>query len=146
LVEANKRVLDAGGFSGSNLDVDKAARALGLRLQSRTVAGPTTPASAVEAHAALQTNQKLVIAGVDYKPGRSSSVSDADHFLLIKGPADPSAGHDAMTAVDPAGGREITFHKQPDGTYRAGNYKITEFAILAPERNVPPLANQPLAA
>jgi hypothetical protein len=106
------------------------------------VATPETMGAAQEA---LRSGNRLVVAGVDYKPGKSSSVSEADHFLLITGPKDRAADGNTLTAVDPAGGREIVFHRQPDGAFAAGKYRITEVATYAASDSAPKLPTRHLA-
>ena len=53
-----------------------------------------------------------MIAAVDYKAGRSSDFSEADHFITICG-----RGADGKTcyAVDPAGGRRVSLKLGADG-------------------------------
>jgi hypothetical protein len=137
VVQANQAVLDNGGFNGSNLVVPKAANALGVRVVSRSVATREN----VEAAEHALDRGKLAFAGVDYKDGKSSGVSAADHFLLITG-----RGQDTLTAIDPAGGREITFTKRPDGSYAAGKYRIAEIGILDREADAPRLPGRRILA
>ena len=70
-----------------------------------------------------------VVAGVDYRRGRSSGFSAADHFITITGRnADGS-----YTAVDPAGGHEITLRSDGNGMLRGGRnnrYRVSEMVFL----------------
>ncbi len=136
LVAANAAVAAAGGFQGSNLVIDKAAASLGLTVQSRQVATPEAMAGAEQA----LDDGKQLFAGVDYKRGKNSGISEADHFLLVV-----AREGDHLRAVDPAGGREILFARQPDGSYRSGKYRIAEVGVLAASRDVPKLPPRPLA-
>lgn len=128
---ANSRVRAAGGFSGSNLNAPRAAEALGMRMTGRSaVTGGNQQRMMRELDRNLDAGRPVVV-GVDYKGGASSGVSSADHFLTITGRnADGS-----YTAIDPAGGRELTFRRGEDGYLRARtasgkNYRVSEMAFL----------------
>lgn len=123
---ANDRIRNAGGFSGSNLIVDRAADALGMKVTGRhAVTGANVEKMTTELDRNLDAGRP-VVAGVDYKSGKSSSVSQADHFLTITGRnADGS-----YAAIDPAGGKSITFSRGSDGHYHSGKYTLSELTFL----------------
>ena len=123
---ANQRIRDAGGYSGSNLVVGRASNALGMKVTGRK---GMTPGNAAAMGKKLDDNLdagKPVVAGVDYKAGKSSAVSNADHFITItQRNADGS-----YTAVDPAGGKEIKLTRGADGMLRGGKYTVSEMVFL----------------
>ena len=134
IIDANERVKAGGGFSGSNLLVSKATSSLDMSLRWREPANHRTLADAQQELRA----GNLVFAGVDYKDGRSSSVSQADHFLLLT-----EAGDGTFKAKDPAGGRELTFIRDPKtGDYTCGKYRITELGALEPTERAAAIPNQ----
>lgn len=117
---ANDLVRRGNGFSGSSLVAENAARSLGMRVTGR-----------VSGRSISQLDRNLdsgrpVVAGVHYKGGAQKS----DHFITITGRnADGS-----YSAIDPAGGKEITLRASGDGVLRAnlGNkvYAVTEMVLL----------------
>ncbi len=123
---ANQRVRAAGGFSGSNLLVDKAANALGMNVTGRQAFTPSNASQMVSQLDANLDAGRPVVAGVDYKSGSSSSTSNADHFLTITGRNEDGS----YTAIDPAGGHEITFERAADGSLRSGKYTLSEMLFL----------------
>lgn len=117
---ANELVRRGNGFSGSSLVAENAARSLGMRVTAR-VSGRST--------AQLDRNLdagKPVVVGVHYKGGAQKS----DHFITVTG----RNGDGSYSAIDPAGGREITLRASGDGVLRAnvGNkvYAVTEMVLL----------------
>ncbi len=134
-VSANTAIVAAGGFKGADMNIPVAAKALGLTVQSRDRA---TPAALAHAEEALDRGAKLLV-GVDYKKGDKSAISAADHFLLVVG-----REGDNLKAYDPAGGREIRFHRDLDGTYRAGKYTLTEVSVLTTAKSTPAVPQRPL--
>jgi hypothetical protein len=120
---ANDLVRRGGGFSGSSLVVDNAARSLGMRVLSRGAPSMSRLDQSLDAG-------RPVVAGVDYKAGSSSARSNADHFITITGRnADGS-----YSAIDPAGGRAITLHPTGDGRLRGQSgsktYTVAEMTFL----------------
>jgi len=123
---ANERIRAAGGFSGADLLLDRAASTLGVKVTGRSA---ITSCNSEKLYG--QMDQSLaegrpILAGVDYKSGNSSGMSNADHFVTITG-KNPDGSY---RAIDPAGGKEITFRKGKDGTYSAGKYKLVEVSFL----------------
>jgi hypothetical protein len=137
LVSANQQVQSAGGYKGSSMLLDRAAASLGVTVRSRALA---TRNSMGSVEAAVERGE-LGFAGVDYKDGKSSAISEADHFLLIVG-----KGENTLQAIDPAGGREITFTQGLDGHYYAGKYRIAEVGVLGRNATQPQLRSLPVAA
>ena len=127
-VEANRRVKAQGGFAGSGLELSRAAPALGMQQVSRRPLGGVndgTVLARLDQHLAAG---KPAVAGVDFRAGRSSGHSDADHFITIYG----KRGNDYL-AMDPAGGQPVTISRGTDGrlTYRgASDYKLSEVLLL----------------
>lgn len=97
-IEAHDKVRRAGGFVGSGLKRATAARALGMRLADADGSEPFSPTLAESEF----REGRPVIAGVDFRVGRSSGFSDADHFILLVGDVGSS-----LRAVDPARGQTI---------------------------------------
>lgn len=128
---ANQRIRAAGGYSGSNLNAPRAAEALGMRMTSRDAVTPGNQQRMITNLDRSLEQGRPVVAGVDYKGGSSSGVSNADHFVTITGRnADGS-----YSAIDPAGGREITFRRGEDGylharTASGKNYRVSEMAFF----------------
>jgi hypothetical protein len=110
LEQANSRVKSGNGFSGSNMNVGPAANALGMRLNSR--ASFTGNTNAMDR--ALEQGKPVVV-GVDYKAGSSSAMGRTDHFLVVTG----RNANGSYSAVDSAGGRELTFNRQANGEFVA---------------------------
>ena len=123
---ANQRIRAAGGYSGSNLIVDRAANALGMNVVDRQAYTAGNQRELISALDNSLEQGRPVVAGVDYKSGSSSSTSDADHFLTITG----RNADGTYSAIDPAGGHEITFEQAPDGTLRSGKYTLSEMLFL----------------
>lgn len=99
LVEAFGR--DLTGRQTSAMIVPAAAAALGMRLVHRA---PSL--TEVEKHL---DEMKPVIIGIDYKQGRSSGFSNADHFVLGVRMRD-----EILTVADPATGRILLLdHRAP---------------------------------
>ncbi|MCK6551695.1 hypothetical protein L6R52_38030 [Myxococcota bacterium] len=108
---ANRLVLANDGFSGSGLELPRAAPALGLRVTDREEVTTSTRARlAGELDRSLAADRPVVL-GVDYQPGDSSAVSDADHFIL----AYRRLGPGRYAAMDPAGGRSIELVADANG-------------------------------
>jgi hypothetical protein len=95
ILEAHHRIMAAGGFAGSGLRRHVASRVLGLRMVDPDGSEPFDRAQLVEE----LRHAYPVILGLDYKPGRSSGFSDADHFVLAVSHESGSVGY-----VDPATG------------------------------------------
>lgn len=93
----NRKLQEKNLFAGSGLIVDRALKFLGLSGWR----GPFEKDKVIQALA----EGKLVIVGVDYKPGRSSGQSDADHFVVFTKYND----HKTFEAIDPATGLVVTF-------------------------------------
>lgn len=124
--QANTTVRNAGGFSGSALEVPDAARALGMRLSGRqAMAGANASRMVSELDRSLDRGRPA-IAGVDFHEGRSSAVSNADHFITITG----RTRSGDYTAIDPLGGHRITLKKGSDGMLTSGAYKVSELLFL----------------
>lgn len=120
---ANQIVTAAGGFDGNNMQIDKAAQALGMKLASRAPFSGDT--SALDASLA---RGRPAVVGVDFKDGTSSSLGRTDHFIVVTGRA-PGGGY---TAVDSANGRSLTFSRDAQGGLRAGKYDLAEVVTLEP--------------
>jgi hypothetical protein len=71
----SQALVDDGAFAGSGLVWASALTTLGL-------AGAVRTYDQARAGAELAAG-RLVVVGLDYKPGRSSGVSDADHFAVL---------------------------------------------------------------
>jgi hypothetical protein len=110
-------------FLGNGLLWERAAGVLGLE----TVQDEFCMA---DVRAAIDRGWPVVV-GLDYKDGRSSGVSDADHFVLVIG----YDGDDVLILADPDGGRTLRMEarqaggKPPRGV---GSYlKPGNIAVLA---------------
>lgn len=118
ILEAGRRILEADGFMGSSLVMDRACPVLGIKCSY---------VGHYDSGIARGTvwHGKPVILGLDYKPGSSSGVSDADHFVLAIG----TAGDD-WTVVDPASGCKIAIPRTGVFAYRGGDAEIVEMRLL----------------
>lgn len=128
VLDANTKVKAGNGFSGSGLEMARAAPALGMDMTSRRALGGINDATVLNRLDQHLAAGKPAVAGVDFRPGRSSGHSDADHFITIYG----KRGNDYL-AMDPAGGRPVTITKGADGrlSYRgADDYKLSEVLLL----------------
>lgn len=96
--EAHDKFLKADAFAGSGLRRNRAARALGLELMDPDGSEPWDLAIV----RAELTMRRPVIVGVDYREGRSSGFSNADHFCVVQGFDDG-----LLRIVDPNGGRQF---------------------------------------
>jgi hypothetical protein len=105
-VRANDLVRANRGFSGSGLELSRAAPALGLRVTSRDISSTPDDALLQRLDASLAAGRPVVIA-VDFQPGQSSGESPADHFLL----AYARLGPDRWQAMDPAGGNPVVIRR-----------------------------------
>lgn len=98
LTNALQTIHGAGAHIGSALVVPDAARLLGIRLHERAAFGLRACVEDLVAG-------RPVVVGIDYKPGRSSGLSDADHFVVVVG---EDAGE--LVCVDPASGGRLRLH------------------------------------
>lgn len=89
-------------FSGSSLLVPKTAETLGIKLERSRGASPDR----VFEH--LARPGVLVGLGIDYRKGRSSGVSDADHFVLGHCTMDDIGMPSTLIAADPATGHDVS--------------------------------------
>lgn len=97
---ANDLLVEADAFIGSSLVVSAAARRLGMSSNRAKLKIP-------ELFAALQRGDMLVVLGIDYKHGRSSGFSEADHFVLAHSLVTDSKGKMSVLAADPATGTDV---------------------------------------
>ncbi len=128
VVDANTKVKAGNGFSGSGLEMSRAAPALGMNMTSRRTLGGVNDATVLSRLDQHLAAGKPAVAGVDFQPGRSSGHSDADHFITIYG----KRGNDYL-GMDPAGGVPVTLTKGADGrlVYRgAEDRKLSEVLLL----------------
>lgn len=100
---ANDHVKRAGGFSGAALEVPEAARALGLKVTWRGAVGADTLDTRYAAMRAHLEAGHAAVACVDLGPGRSSGVSEGDHFLFVYAAGEGGCFY----AVDPLGGDAV---------------------------------------
>lgn len=123
LLDAHQRILKADGFSGSGLRRHRAARALGMKLRDEDGSEPFD----FEVVRAELAAGRPVILGIDYKTGRSSGFSDADHFVVAvrETPDTPPRLH----CADPASGATIAL--QPfQFTYQHAAARFSEMCRL----------------
>lgn len=120
LLDAHAHLCEKNAFEGSALRRVTAARVLGLdvRFWDRGLHLKNLLATVNEGNPA--------ILGIDYKAGRSSARSAADHFVLCIG-----ATEGAITYIDPATGTiEQLDVRKP--TYRARPCSVAETMLLGP--------------
>ncbi len=128
-VLANSLVKQNDGFSGSGLELSRAAPALGLRVLHRAEINDQNRSALDQRLDAALAAGKPVVMGVDFAPGASSGESDADHFILVYG----QLGTNRYRALDPAGGVKVELERAADGTlhYRGSSErKISEMLFL----------------
>lgn len=118
VLEAHERIKRAGGFVGSGLKRGTAARALGLRL----VDADGSERFDIDGVRAELAQGRPVIAGIDYRPGRSSGLSDADHFVVIIDEDDDGS----LIFADPAQGAFVAVRTPLSFSY--GRSKMARFA------------------
>jgi hypothetical protein len=129
--EANRRIRACGGYSGSSLVVDNAARGLGMKVVGRHAINQSNARQSIQQISDSIDSGRPVVAGVHYKEGSSSQVSDANHFITIT-----QNNHDGtFTAIDPAGGHNMTLVAGSDGILRGTtpsgkHYEVHELTLL----------------
>lgn len=133
LPQANTMVRNAGQFNDSNMNFGGAATTLGATVVTRRVASDDSMSDAIARMQNRRPPAQLVV-GVDYKAGRQSGISSADHWVNAHS---VSADGRQIFATDPVGGREITFNRGADGQWYAGKYRIAEVSVLASRDQVP---------
>lgn len=118
VLEAHLRIDSVDGFAGSGLVLNKAARALGLKLEDRGRFETLTVAAAL-------ASDNPVIVGIDYKQGQSSGMSSADHFVLAL-----SSSTHAFGYADPATGQCHVMDMQKP-IYAGNKATLVEAIVLA---------------
>lgn len=107
VVRGNEVLKEANAFIGSALLVPVAARRLGMEQHRRK---PEVD----KIFEALESDKQLVIMGVDYKKGKSSGFSDADHFVLAYATGLTAGKKPVRTivAMDPGTGTDVHFEEE----------------------------------
>jgi hypothetical protein len=103
VVELNEILKTAKSFRGSGLDCPTAAKTLGLAYRA------PVEFTVQEVLDHIEQDDDPVILGVDYKKGRSSGLSDADHFVLAYTTGKTGDGRTTIIAADPATGFDVHF-------------------------------------
>lgn len=112
LVDANKSVMDAGGFvpGTSDMDIERGAGALGLTATSSRMAAT----DANVAHAVKDINggepPQMAVAQVQYT---APDGKQHKHFVALEQEKDGK-----ISAADPAGGRRIQFERAANGGWQ----------------------------
>jgi hypothetical protein len=114
VIEASRLIAEDGGFDGTKLRRRVACKALGLDVLAWE--GGYVHADVVEA---IQDGDPPII-GIDYKRGRSSAKSDADHFVLGL-----FADADNIYVADPAVGEVVAISIR-DPHYRGERCHLAE--------------------
>lgn len=129
---ANDHVLKANGFSGAALEVPRAARALGLKVDWRSGLSADDTA---DAHARLRRHLEAghaAVACVDLGPGSSSGRSEGDHFVFLYS----ADARGRVFGVDPAGGYPIVLESSGEGGFlRYGadsSRRVCELMLVSP--------------
>lgn len=104
--QMNRMLIQANCFAHSGLLFEKALARLGLRQVNRKTASPIDVQMEVEAN-------RAVLLGIDYRPGRSSGFSIADHFILAC-----KFTNGGFDCVDPATGRWVRLDNKLSRQYK----------------------------
>lgn len=122
VLEAQARILARNGFVGSGLKRNVAANALGIMLVDADGHERFDMHVIAEEIAA----GRPVIVGVDYKDGRSSGMSDADHFLVVV-----DADEVLLRCADPSSGALVVMCPD-DLVYRRAPARMPEMIRFRP--------------